>query len=259
MKLTIYYLHFDTSQAPQRDRPHWFNFENCLKSLLMSLKNKPEHISIKINMVFDGTVESFDKNFVSRYFDRNQVTSIGGIDQEVIFVSAGTGAKATQQVLNLIKHHKLNHENEELIYVLENDYLHMPNWIDQLSALYYSGIPFDYVTLYDHADKYPLTQTYHRKYDSLRSKIYLCHGMYWRTTPSTCFSFIAKGKQLQADTYFFKRMRDKTIFPFLKFAKGRTLLSALPGLATHCVEHNLSPVIDWESINSSTESCKLDS
>lgn len=252
MELKIYYLHYNTKNSTPKDRPDWFSYENCLKSLLLSLSNLSNPIPIKLRLVFDGSAESFEEDFSSQYFSSGKVINVENVERAVSFISGGSGPEASRQLLDLI-FDQSQHSDDDLIYILENDYLHAQNWVEKLLAVIDAKIPFDYLALYDHADKYQYTDSYNGKYDSLRSKIYFCNGTYWRTTPSTCFSFISRAKTLRADKFFFKKLKDRLIQPFLKLTRGRILISALPGLSTHCMSRYLSPGVSWDQVSSNAQ------
>ena len=66
----------------------------------------------------------------------------------------------------------------------------------------------NYFTLYDHPDKY--TQ---RAYKRLTSQVLLASDSYhWRTTPSTCFSFVVSRYLLEKDSDIFliPKMEDRS-------------------------------------------------
>lgn len=256
MELKIFYMHYNTTNALPKDRPVWFSFENCLKSLLSSISNLDLIIPIKLYLVFDGSVESFKNDFSSKYFNHNEVIYADGVHKEVRFIKAGDGSEASRQLLDLI-FSDFEHDNNDLIYICENDYLHVPGWVEKVLSVIQAKIPFDYLSLYDHADKYQFTESYNGKYDTLKSKLYYCNGTYWRTTPSTCFSFISRARVLRADKFFFKKLKDRLIQPFLKLTRGRILISALPGLSTHCMSRYLSPGIAWKEIGAKAEKYQI--
>jgi len=248
MELKIFYLHYNTKNSAPKDRPSWFSYENCLKNLISTIGNVGPDASIKLILVFDGSMESFKCDFSSKYFDLNPVQYADGIQREVAFISAGDGSAATRQALRLI-FDRYQHKDDDMIYLLENDYMHVQGWVDQVKALLESKIPFDYLSLYDHADKYQFTSSYDGRYDALKSKLFFCNNMYWRTTPSTCFSFISKANTLHSDKFFFEKLKDRLIFPFLNFTKGRILISPMPSLSTHCMTRYLAPIVNWEHCN----------
>ena len=135
----------------------------------------------------------------------------------------------------------------DFIYLLENDYLHDYDWIYFVNQLITSDVPFDYISLYDHADKYPFRQGFHEMHKNLFSKIYVAGDRHWRTVPSTCYSFIVSAKKFKEDIGILESdLMDHQMFAELE-NKGRILLSPIPGLATHCMTNLLSPSIDWET------------
>jgi hypothetical protein len=136
-------------------------------------------------------------------------------------------------------------ESDELIYFLENDYLHTDNWVDKIINLFstYSGL--DYISLYDHNDKYFLPM-----YDNLVSKIITTKTHHWRTTPSTCGSFIINRKIFEEDyDVQSTHVGDHNTFLWLNENRQRFVFTPIPGLSTHCMEDLMSPTIDWEKIN----------
>lgn len=115
------------------------------------------------------------------------------------------------------------------VYFVEDDYLHqMPAcWMIE------EGLGFgDYVTLYDHPDKY--TNVYGGGEDCRVFK----GEWHWRTTVSTCMTFAADVKTLKKDRDVFEKYckdghpHDHAIFSELR-ERGRRLVCAIPGVACH--------------------------
>ena len=101
-------------------------------------------------------------------------------------------------------HYALNNFREEdIVYVIEDDYWHIP----QASELLEEGMHvFDYVTLYDHPDKYGGFVFGTNPYvcdDVLSEPTRVFKGKYalWRTTNSTTHTFACKVSTLRADSY----------------------------------------------------------
>jgi hypothetical protein len=246
--IKIYYLHYNTNSAVSKDRPSWFSYESCLKNLLSTILLTDSKLNIILTLVFDGNHQSFLEDFSSRYFDENDVTVINNLTKKVKFISGGTANKASIKLLKIIVKEDTHHK-DDLIYILENDYMHTGDWISAVEDIAKSNIEFDYLSLYDHADKYQYTKNYCGNYNSLKSKIFVTSTRHWRTTPSTCFSFLVKAEIFNNDYYFFKIFRDRYIQPFLKLIKRRVMLSPIPGFSTHCMSKYLSPIIDWSNVN----------
>ncbi|MBF8262947.1 MAG: hypothetical protein HW387_612 [Parachlamydiales bacterium] len=138
-------------------------------------------------------------------------------------------------------------DQDTVIYIVEDDYLHRPGWIDILCEGF--SIPgIDYVTLYDHCDKYFLPM-----YGSLKSKLYATPSCHWRTTPSTTNTFAVRLGTLRKDLPIHRRysLGREISQDHLKFChllrKGRTLISPIPGWSTHAEPEYASPCIDWDA------------
>ena len=256
MELKIFYSHYNTKNAVKKDRPDWFSFESCLVNLLDTIKESNSKIKIRLFLVFDGDEASFFDDFSSKYFDlKNQIVE-GNLTKEVRLIKAGDAFVAAHQLLDMV-FNEPTHSPDDLVYTLENDYLHVPGWLECVEDLVNSDINFHYLTLYDHADKYRHTSSYNGKYDRLKSQIYVTPSRHWRTTPSTCFSLISKAKFLQEDKLIYKNLRDQYVQPFLRLIRGRILVSAIPGLSTHCMSRYLSPLIDWHKISTKASCCNV--
>lgn len=226
----IIYAHYNVEGRGNKFRPQWFNYEKCFQNLLATTKDAQ---NITIHLVMDGKVSD---NWIEKYKEHF-----------VIYETVGGGMESvTHNVYNVIKN--LECSSTDLVYILENDYLHVDNWLEKVNTIFdtYQGI--DYISLYDHGDKYFLPM-----YDDLVSKVYTTADHHWRTTPSTCGSFITTKQVLDEDfndhTGVTFPIGDHYKWLFLAESKGRSVLTPIPGLSTHCMEGLLSPTIDWEIIN----------
>ncbi|HYD64581.1 tetratricopeptide repeat protein [Azospirillum sp.] len=140
------------------------------------------------------------------------------------------------------------------VYLLEDDYLHL----EQPRGYLLEGLArADYVTLYDHADKYLSLQ------DSRLPHVVRCGGeltrvirtpsSHWKFTASTTMTFAARAGTLRADRAVWDRWtaegmpQDYCAFFELQ-EKGRFLISVLPGRATHVEPEWLSPGVDWAAL-----------
>jgi len=155
--------------------------------------------------------------------------------------------KVTIESYNIIRN--LNIPSTDLIYVLENDYLHTLDWVDKIKELYQTFEGLTYVSLYDHNDKYFLPM-----YDTLTSKIFTTNSHHWRNTPSTCGSYITTKQIFDEDFYIHTGAEvpigDHHKWLHLSSTKNRHVVTPIPGLSTHCMDNLLSPTINWKQINS---------
>lgn len=121
--------------------------------------------------------------------------------------------------------------DDELVYFCEDDYLHLSN----SPVLLQEGIKRgDYVTLYDHPDKYT------RFYDGGEmSKVIKTASSHWRYTTSTCMTFATRAGTLKEDMAVWDEFtdgdhpHDHFIFKKLTEEKRRRLAVCIPGAACH--------------------------
>lgn len=227
MNIHIFYSHYNVTGTDNKFRPYWFDYEKCFLNLLKTIEGKS---NIKLNIVMDGKIED---NWIKKYKEFYNAYEFKGGNIEII----------TKAVYKIIKEYQC--DGNDLIYILENDYLHVDNWSDKIIELYKTFNGLNYISLYDHNDKYFAPQ-----YDDLVSKIITTDSHHWRTTPSTCGTFFVP-KKIFDDDYEIQTtiIGDHNKHIYLNEHKGRFILTPLPGLSTHCMEGLMSPAINWEQIN----------
>lgn len=124
----------------------------------------------------------------------------------------------------------LDFSDDEIVYFCEDDYLHLHNSCKLINE----GLKrSDYVTLYDHPDKYT------RHYNGGEySKVIKTDSSHWRFTASTCMTFATKIKTIREDKDIWLEHTsgnhpwDHKIFVDLG-KKGRKLAVSIPGAACH--------------------------
>jgi hypothetical protein len=86
-------------------------------------------------------------------------------------------------------------------------------------------------------------------YDDLVSKIFTTENHHWRTAPSTCGSFILTKELFDKDYDILSTMEgDHNKWLWLNEHRGRSVITPIPGLSTHCMNGLLSPTINWSQI-----------
>ena len=136
----------------------------------------------------------------------------------------------------------------DIYYFVEDDHLHLPRQKSFLAA----GLKcFDFVSLYDHPDKYQS-----RCYPGLQRQVFATSVGHFSTSPSTVMTFacrsetLYRAREIMLDPAFtgqaLKTPRDHEMFIALAEA-GFTLGTALPGRSTHCERELLSPYVDWSA------------
>ena len=222
-------------ELPDRIRPSWFNkikvFENFKNTLNPDL--------INYTIVYDEFYGSIDKTFLAK-------------EKNVEIIKCGNECDSFLKTLEIIQ--SRNFEDEQIIYLLEDDYLHRPGW----SEVMLEGFEIDshYLTLYD--------------FDFFIAKGWLCEifttpSSHWRAVPATTNTFACKYKTLiedieiqkeysiygirEMDEYSYSRDYNK----FWELQKQeRYLISPMPGWSTHCDENHISPIIDWKKVVNET-------
>ena len=121
----------------------------------------------------------------NHHFDQLIETTLG---------NPGSFWKLYEMALNIAK-------DDDIFYFIEDDYIHLPGAPEALEeGLRY----FDYVTLYDHPDKYklsgvPLNPYAKRNKFSESTEVVEGPTHWWRTTNSTTMTFAVSGKTLKED------------------------------------------------------------
>ena len=143
-------------------------------------------------------------------------------------VSRGSESRAFISLLNHIQDLRL--PPDDIIVILEDDYKVAAGW-EQATK---EGLELaDYLTLYDHPDKYQA------QYSSLVSRLWKTQSCHWRSTPSTTNSFACRVKTLEEDIDTqrqFSSYSDVTAdhYRWLELWKqGRVLISSIPAYWSH--------------------------
>lgn len=219
-----------STQSAHKPRPTWFDREKIFDSFISTLDERVDYTAFH-----DSGNGSIEEHFLQNK-NVNKVSMLGGND-----------AQSFLNVLNYVVEQK--YDDNDIIYFLEDDYLHKAGWIDiMLEGFEYIGA--DYYTLYDHPDKY-----YLQMYESLQSKIIATPSIHWRTTPSTTNTYACKFETLKKHLDIHiqycdlveKWTKDHDKFTHL-WKIGSNLISCMPGYSTHVEGNMLSPTINWETI-----------
>jgi hypothetical protein len=137
----------------------------------------------------------------------------------------------------------LDFPDDDIVYFLENDYLHRKNSAHILQEGFALNVA-EYITLYDHPSVYDGTK-------KQKCFLFLGKNTYWKFSGSTTMTFAARVKTLRRDWKYFDRWTRTThpydfqIFTDLHL-RGRRLILPIPGYSTHGETKVLSPLVDWE-------------
>ena len=213
-------------ESPGKQRPSWWDKEKVFQNFKNTLN--PE--TTNYTLIYDEHYGKIEDTFLSQ-------------EENVHIINAGGEAKSFIETLKYIQ--TQNHSPEDIIYFLEDDYVHRPEWDKILMEGF--TLPVSYVTLYDHRDKYQ------EMYAELMSKILITESSHWKPVPSTTNTFAVKYKTLLKDLYIQQKYstdteptQDHSKFLDLN-QRGNYLISCLPGYSTHSHADLLSPCIDWKT------------
>jgi len=224
-----------TSNKAGKCRPDWFSYDACFNNLL----------------------KEFPAECVTVFCDGDCDTTS---NCKLVKTDAGSEAQSFTNLIEYI----LSLEDipdDEIIYIVEDDYLHRPGSMKVLKEAF-ECIDTDYVTLYDCADKY--FPGYFEKFAyGFKTNLIFTDNAHWRTTPSTTNTFATTFKTLREDAdihYKFSAQPLKITEDHKKFhalwEKGRMLVSSIPGYSTHVENMLMSPVFDWESLSNESSLSK---
>lgn len=230
MQIFMRHSHYSRLSA-DKQRYRSFDKELCLFNLLDTVDDP----QIEITFILDTFHPSEIPHFIHKQ-----------TKFPIIEMQGGTETASFLWMLDYVASQKFS--DQTIIYFLEDDYIHRPHWCKILRESFtLPGI--DYVTLYDHKDKYFLPT-----YQHLSSRIFHTNTCHWRTTPSTTNTYAMRYKTLMRDMkihngFSLNRDRSDNHGKFLKLQEqGSILVSSMPGWATHAEPKYASPCTNWNQI-----------
>jgi hypothetical protein len=209
-------------------KPDYINNENCLKNFV-KVFNK--HINDIIVIADNPSNELLDN--IKKYIPINNI----------IVVKIGNGAGTFNKALDIA----LTFDDNEVVYFVENDYLHR----EGSDIILMEGINMGahFISLYDHPDKYINAA----KGGGEITKLLLSPNSHWKITGSTTMTFASKVSTLKSVE---KILREYTIgthpYDFEMFTQLRSmtysLLTPIPSYSTHGETEYLAPFVNWETL-----------
>ena len=213
-----------------KEKPEYINNQNCFTNALQAFKGA--NWWVIADNVSQETKDLLHDNV-----------------KTVEHVNVGHGAGTFNLALDMA----LNLDDEEIVYFVENDYLHKPDAMQVLQSAFGMYLGIEYVTLYDHPDKYMepgVGGNPHCYGKAENTRVFLGQYCHWKITNSTTMTFAAKVRTLKQDEKILRHWtsgphpHDFQMFSELR-SKGRQLISPIPGYATHGETKWLSPLTNW--------------
>ena len=211
-------------------KPDYITNENCLKNFCNVFFDNIHDIKIIADNVSEDTF-----TMIKKYIDPHNITQ----------VSVGHGAGT----FNLALDEALKGEDEDIMYFVENDYIHLPNSPKIIEEGIKLGAP--YITLYLHPDKFiPPQQGGNPEVDETGgylTRIYRGETELFGMFNSTTMTFASTVKNLKQDEEILRKWTSGThpddfkMFLDLR-SKGKVLLCPLNTYSTHGESNWLAPL-----------------
>lgn len=227
--MIAFYRHSDKGKEPS-DFGYSINKKDCFLSFYEVFKQKAEII-----VFCDNSSEEIFHYFKKQKHISKVIQTNLGVAKNAIFVLT----------------YALENYNDEIFYFAEDDYLYNIN--DPVELLIEGLNESEYVTLYDHGDKY---SNFCKQPNALieqlgeQTILFRTKSSHWKYTNSTTFTFAIKQETLKEDIAILNsfseyndsfplRPADFYLFLHLRKVKNHRLACCIPGRATH-----LSPTMD---------------
>lgn len=213
--------------------------ERCLQSLIISLQKalKSNRLTQVHLTIVDDHSDPSDVEFMVEALDRCEFPN-----RLVSMVESGNG-KSLRQCYELART-----EATELIYYVEDDYLHAPEAITEMVGMYAKFkrdkdqevviFPCDYINRYQHPEV---------------STVYLGETRFWRTIGSTTGTFMITRNILEKYWPIYATFTNYGVDPMVtekstidRIYKETMCLAPMPSLALHMHEGIISPFVDWK-------------
>lgn len=227
------YISQDAKRFPPKARPAGFDHNKCFDNLVRTVKASAHANRVKIVVLYNGTQAQLEADSFEQRL-RNC-----GLHVQVKLLAAKSAVEAVLTMFRVVRAMPL--KPDDIVYLLENDYLHADNWVDEVFEAYEALPGIEYLSLYDHPDRYKLPHRYSR------STLYVTATRHWVSAPSTCGTFLVKFGALCRDfKYLYSTKNDHQMFLRLTQRLKRPLLTPVPGLAVHCMTAHLDPLQRFE-------------
>lgn len=268
-------LHTIYRSAPgdnRKGRPEFYSKDAALRSFVSALEQAPPGDRVFVN---DGPVAE------------NRVSLMRAVGEVVALPGVGN-CRSFRACVGIAE--MRDWSDNDLVYFVEDDYLHLPKALSCLAVAASATPSADYFTLYDHPDKDRLVR--HRLFRSVNQTTRVVGRHTWMPARSTCLTFGARLGALREDAWVFHLCSrfdppaDYAIWAILggrgvsygvprllkprcrrpqtrliirgwltkdRRPAPRKLYGPSPSLATHIEDDMLAPGVDWAHVSAQAE------
>lgn len=215
-------------------KPKYINNRNCLWNAVNTFQN----VDFKDWTIIADNISEETDVMIQDYIPRDRIE----------YVSVGHGAGT----FNLALDKALTFDGNEIVYFIENDYLHLPG-SQRIIEEGLEEIGSDFISLYDHPDKYIDGANPYVQGGGETTRVMLSTTSHWKVTNSTTMTFASKVKTLRKTENILREYtqgsypRDFDMFIAL-YNSAHYLVTPIPSYSTHGESEYLAPLIDWSKI-----------
>lgn len=228
MQIKIYYR---LSDKGRRDhKPDYITVQNCLRNFC-------KHFGTQDIVVIADNIEEDTFDFIRSLISPTNI----------IRTRLGNSKSFCFALKKAIE----DNGDDTIIYLVEDDYLHAPGSRKILGEGFQKG---DYVSLYDHPDKYMANSPNpHVKDGGEETKVFVTDSIHWKMTNSTTMTFASRVRTLKEDYHtIIKYCASATPLDFLMFRElltqqKRRLVTCIPAKSTHGQRPWMSPLVQFET------------
>lgn len=238
MSLTVIYRLSDNGYA--KEKFAYATKFHCLNNFCKHFSRDTIHL-----MVDDTNLKNETMDTVAKMHQLDEFASL-------TIHSGGSSAASWRN--GVTKLDSLNLSDSDYVYFVEDDYIHRQ---DSMKVLLEGLARADYVSLYDHADKYIPASKGGNKYidddGTEETRVGLTESCHWKLTNSTTMTLATSVQVLKEDRKIWDMgtggtyPQDFNMFIQLR-QQGRSLITPIPGYSTHCEPKWASPLIDWSKV-----------
>lgn len=237
----------------EKQKPEYAGKEDCLRVFTREFSND--------NLIlFADNVKEETFDMAKKYVKEKNIYLTN-------FGNTGTFLASWQMAYTIAQ----NVSDDTIFYLVEDDYIHRRGAKDILVEAF-RDLNADYVTLYDHNDKYQDTSDDrfywgHDKVDEdingirtpgviygkgHESKVYVSKSTHWRTVGSTTMTWATTAKNVKEDFEEMNKLHTGKHLPMggdtfrMLKEKGKDLISCLPGYSAHAEERWMPYFVNWE-------------
>jgi hypothetical protein len=257
-KINIYNRHFSRNKTNPL-RPRWFDYEKTFVNLL----NTTNFDICNLTVIFEKE-EDYNSYFIKKYEGQRpfKVKFINTerdrwLNKTSEDIAWSRSIAAAAEVI-----HNDNLPSNELVYISDDDFLHVPYWSEVMKDYIENFIPDEnfWVCPCDYGDKYYFVdekQTIDQygtnlgMYANLTSKIRISNYCHWRSVPNCLTSSMMPVNTFNRDfdPYWKTGYSDGSLCHALKEKYGTQFWSPIKSLSCHVVHPFIPPFVDWEKIN----------